>query len=155
MPTPEFILDLRTQIGHAPLVLVGITAVVLHEGKVLLGRRSDNAHLTPITGIVDPGEEPAIAAVREIAEEAGIVAVARGLVWVHQLPRLTHMNGDMADYLDLVFVCDYVSGEPVPVDGEMTEVLWRDVSELDDVPEWHQKRIRLALEFTGATRFES
>ena len=55
MPTPDFVLDLRRKIGTAPLPLVGVTAVVLRDGNVLLGRRSDNGHLTPVTGIVDPG----------------------------------------------------------------------------------------------------
>ena len=41
----------------------GVTAVIIRGGEVLLGRRSDNHALTPITGIVDPGEEPADAAV--------------------------------------------------------------------------------------------
>ena len=64
MPTPEFILSLREKIGHDPLWMPGVTAVVFNEGgQVLLCRRSDNGAWTPITGIVDPGEEPAVTAV--------------------------------------------------------------------------------------------
>ena len=73
VPTPDFILELRRFVGTRPLPLVGVTAVIIRGGEVLLGRRSDNHALTPITGIVDPGEEPADAAVREAAEEAGVV----------------------------------------------------------------------------------
>ena len=69
MPTPEYILSLREKIGHDLLWLPGATAVVLHEGRILLGRRSDNGNWAPITGIVDPGEEPAATAVRECLEE--------------------------------------------------------------------------------------
>ena len=72
VPTPDFILELRRFVGTRPLPLVGVTAVIIRGGEVLLGRRSDNHALTPITGIVDPGEEPADAAVREAAEEAGV-----------------------------------------------------------------------------------
>ena len=63
MSTPEYILSLREKIGHDLLWLPGATAVVLHEGRILLGRRSDNGNWAPITGIVDPGEEPAATAV--------------------------------------------------------------------------------------------
>ena len=42
MATPDFVLELRRHIGSAPLRLVGVTAVVFKDEKVLLGRRADN-----------------------------------------------------------------------------------------------------------------
>ncbi len=42
MATPDFVLSLREHIGHAPLPLVGVTAVIVRDGEVLLGRRADN-----------------------------------------------------------------------------------------------------------------
>jgi len=155
MPTPDFVLDLRRRIGTAPLPLVGVTAVIVHEDRVLLGRRSDNGRLTPVTGIVDPGEEPADAAVREAWEEAGVVIRAERLVWVHQLPRIVYAHGDQVDYLDLTFRCVWVSGEPHPVDGEMTEVGWYDLAALPDLDlgDMH-RRIELAFVPDGAARFE-
>ncbi|KQP71070.1 MULTISPECIES: NUDIX domain-containing protein [unclassified Microbacterium] len=144
MPTPDFVLDLRRKIGTDPLPLVGVTAVVVRGEKVLLGRRSDNGRLTPITGIVDPGEEPADAAVRETLEEAGVVCRVDRLAWVHQIPRVTYENGDQSDYLDITFRCDWVSGEPFPVDGEMTEVGWYDLTAL---PELELSDMRRRIEF--------
>ncbi|SFR70943.1 ADP-ribose pyrophosphatase YjhB, NUDIX family [Agromyces sp. CF514] len=154
MATPEFVLDLRRHIGHAPIPLVGITAVVVRGDEVLLGRRSDNGALTPITGIVDPGEEPADAAAREALEEAGVRIRVEHLAWVHQMPRTTHVNGDQVDYLDLVFRCTWIDGDPYPADGEMTEVGWFALDDLGEVPEWHVERIRVALAGDGPTRFE-
>lgn len=154
MATPEFILTLREMVGTHPLPLVGVTAVVVHDSRVLLGRRSDNGALTPITGIVDPGEEPADAAVRETLEEAGVTARAVRLALVHQIPRVTYDNGDQTDYLDLVFLCEWISGEPYPADGEMTEVGWFD---LDDLPELElpdmRARIAAALSGEAGARF--
>ena len=46
-------------VGTTPLPLVGVSAVVIRDHEILLGRRSDSGALTPVTGIVDPGEEPA------------------------------------------------------------------------------------------------
>ncbi|KHK96915.1 NTP pyrophosphohydrolase [Microbacterium mangrovi] len=155
MPTPDFVLQLRSRIGHDPIPLVGVTAVIVKGDRVLLGRRSDNGVLAPITGIVDPGEEPADAAVREAMEEAGIVIRPVRLAWVHQLPRTTHLNGDLVDYLDLVFRCEWVSGEPRPVDGELSEVGWYDLDALPALERGDQReRIARAVAVTGPAVFE-
>ncbi|MFJ6652671.1 NUDIX hydrolase [Microbacterium sp. NPDC091313] len=155
MPTPDFVLELRRHVGTRPLPLVGVTAVIERDGAVLLGRRSDNGALTPITGIVDPGEEPADAACREALEEAGVIVRAVRLAWVHQIPRVTYANGDQSDYLDLTFRCEHLSGDPEPVDGEMTEVGWY---ALDDalrlVDAEMGARVRHALDGGRAATFE-
>ncbi|MCT9001133.1 NUDIX hydrolase [Microbacterium memoriense] len=145
MATPEFILSLREKIGHEPLSLVGVTAVVFRDEKILLGKRADNGAWQCVSGIVDPGEEPADAAVRECWEEAGVVVKATRLAIVQQIPRITYTNGDQADYLDLVFRCDWVSGTPHPADGELTEVGWYGLGELVDVEPFHVRKIALAL----------
>jgi 8-oxo-dGTP pyrophosphatase MutT (NUDIX family) len=154
MPTPEFILTLREKVGNDPLPLVGVTAVVVHDGRVLLGRRSDNGALTPITGIVDPGEEPADAAVRETLEEAGVHARAVRLVLVHQIPRVTYANGDQSDYLDLTFLCEWISGDPYPADGEMTDVGWYDLEAIPpmELPDM-APRLAAALADEAEARF--
>lgn len=148
MPTPDFVLELRRGIGHAPLWLMGATAVVVREGQVLLGRRADNHALTPITGIIDPREEPADAAAREALEEAGVVITVDRLAWIHVIPRITYDNGDQTDYLDLTFRCNWLSGDPRPVDGEMTDLRWFPVDALDDLTDLDadmRERIRRAL----------
>ncbi len=145
MATPEFVLDLRSRIGTAPLPLVGVTAVVFRDEKVLLGRRADNGSWQPVSGIVDPGEEPADAAVRECHEEAGVVVRAERLALVHQIPRVVYGNGDQVDYLDLVFRCTWVSGEPHPADGELTEVGFYDLGQMGEVAPEHMRKIALAV----------
>ena len=153
MATPDFVLELRRHLGTRPLSFVGVTAVIVRGDEVLLGRRSDNGALTPITGIVDPGEEPADAACREALEEAGVRVRADRLAWVHQIPRITYDNGDQADYLDLTFRCTWLEGEPYPADGEMTEVGWRRLDDLGDLSEEQRTRVAVALA-EGDTRFE-
>ena len=98
-----------------------------------------------MSGIVDPGEEPADAAVRECLEEAGVVVRAERLAVVQQIPRITYANGDQVDYLDLVFRCAWVSGEPHPADGELTEVGWLGLGELGDMEPAHVRKIALAI----------
>ncbi|MCD1267595.1 NUDIX domain-containing protein [Microbacterium sp. MEC084] len=159
MPTPEFILALREKVGTDMLWLSGVTAVVLRPGadgvdEVLLVRRADNGRLTPVTGIVDPGEEPAVAAVREVLEEADVVAEAEVLSWVRATPPMVYDNGDRAQYLDLVFRCRYVTGEPHPADGENSEALWRRVDDLGDLDDDMRARILQAATGGEVARFE-
>ncbi|GEP48389.1 NUDIX domain-containing protein [Microbacterium saccharophilum] len=145
MATPEFVLALREKIGTAPLPLVGTTAVVFRDEKVLLGKRADNGEWRCVSGIVDPGEEPADAAARECLEEAGVVVRVERLALVHQVPRITYANGDQADYLDLVFRCTWVSGDPHPADGELTEVGWFGLGELGELAPEQVRLVALAI----------
>ncbi|MTE22863.1 NUDIX domain-containing protein [Microbacterium sp. ZXX196] len=155
MGTPEFVLDLRAKIGHDPLWLAGVTAVVVRDGDVLLVERADNGRVTPVTGIIDPGEDPMTAGIREVSEEAGITAKPEALVWVHALPPMTYPNGDQSQYLDIVVRCRADGGDPHPADGENTRAWWCPVSELDAAgldPDMRE-RIRVALEHEGSARF--
>nr|WP_243847551.1 NUDIX domain-containing protein [Microbacterium ulmi] len=146
---------MREKVGHDPLGIPGVTAVVIRDEKVLLGRRSDDGRLTPVTGIVDPREEPADAAVREALEEAGVVIRATRLASVRWIPRVTYDNGDQSDYLDMVFRCEWVSGEPYPADGELTEVGWYDLDALPvEVDAEMRRRIAVAIAEDEPARFE-
>ncbi|MBU5423701.1 NUDIX domain-containing protein [Cellulomonas hominis] len=158
MPTPDFVLDLREKIGHDLLWLSGVSAVVLRPGpdgteEVLLVRRADNGAWTPVTGIIDPGEEPAVAGAREVLEETEVVAVAERLAWVHSLPPMTYANGDRSQYLDLTFRFRWVSGEPGPGDGENSEARWFGVDALPEMSAEMHARIAHALAGDEATRF--
>ncbi|GEL48670.1 putative MutT/NUDIX-family protein [Cellulomonas hominis] len=158
MPTPDFVLDLREKIGHDLLWLSGVSAVVLRPGpdgteEVLLVRRADNGAWTPVTGIIDPGEEPAVAGAREVLEETEVVAVAERLAWVHSLPPMTYANGDRSQYLDLTFRFRWVSGEPGPGDGENSEARWFGVDALPEMSAEMHARIAHALAGEEATRF--
>jgi 8-oxo-dGTP pyrophosphatase MutT (NUDIX family) len=166
MPTPEFILSLREKIGTHPLWLSGVTAVVLRgdglvggrdDREVLLVRRADNGDWTPVTGIIDPGEEPAAAAEREALEEASVVVVAERLAWVQVTDMLEYGNGDRAQYLDLVFRCRYVSGSAAVGDDENTDVRWCRLDALPSlagVPENFIERILQAANGAPEARFQ-
>ena len=108
MTVPDYVLALRHHVGHAPLWLPGVTAVGLRDDEVLLVRRSDDLTWTPVTGIVDPGEQPAVAASREVTEESGVHVEVERLAWVNATSLVVHVNGDQAYYLDHLFRCSYV-----------------------------------------------
>ena len=153
MPIPPYVSHLRTMIGQELLWMPGITAVVLREGahgsgdtqEVLLVKRSDNGEWTPVTGIVDPGEDPHVTAVREVEEEACVVAEVERLVWVSASHVVTHLNGDLAQYLDHTFRCRWVSGDPRPGDDESTDAGWFAIDALPQMAPLFHDRIAVAL----------
>jgi ADP-ribose pyrophosphatase YjhB (NUDIX family) len=100
--------------------------VVLDDaGRVLLGRRSDNGLWAVISGILEPGEQPAVSAAREVLEETGVTVAVEGLAAVASDARtVVYPNGDQAQYLDLTFTCRAVHGEAHVADDESTEVGW-------------------------------
>lgn len=155
MPTPEYILDVRRKLGHDLMWLPGVTAVVFDGDRVLLVKRSDNGHWTPVTGILDPGEEPAVGAIREVREETGVTAVADQLVSVKSGAPIRFPNGDIAQFLDLTFRCRYVSGHAYAADDESVDAGWFALDELPDLAERHRERIMNAHNADGRTRFVS
>jgi len=155
MPIPDFILELRQKIGQDRLWLPGVTAVVRRGDEILLVQRSDNLQWTPVTGIVDPGEEPAVCAVREAMEETGVEIRVDRLAMTSVSGEFTYPNGDRAIYLDLTFACSWVSGEPYVADDESVDVAWRPVDRLPPMGAWMTERIEAALSDEREARFRS
>src|SRR4051794_21108746 len=146
MATPDFVLRLRERIGTAPLWLVGTTAVVVNGDRVLLVKRSDTGDWSPVAGIVEPGEHSAVAAEREVLEEARVVATVERLASVSVTHEYRYRNGDRTQYTDLTYRLRYVSGEPAVGDDESTDAGWFPVDALPPMPERYLRRIGHALE---------
>lgn len=149
MPIPDFVLELRSHVGTMPLWLSGTTSVVLRESdgvdEILLVRRADNGEWSPVCGIIDPGEEPGDAAVRETAEEAGVLVEVERLVWMYVTDPVTYPNGDVTQYIDHTFRCRWVSGDPFPVDGENLEARWFTTDALPPLTGEFKERVAVAL----------
>lgn len=155
MPIPEFITDLRSHVGHAPLWLSGVSGVVRdNRGHILLTRRADTGEWAVVSGVLEPGEEPARAIVREIAEETGVEAEVVRLTSVDVTPMITYPNGDQTRYLDVCFLVRYVAGTPGAADDENTDVGWFPPSDLPvGLAETSRLRIEKALADTAEAWF--
>jgi 8-oxo-dGTP pyrophosphatase MutT (NUDIX family) len=152
VPIPEFVARLREHVGTDLLWLPGVAAVVMRPSpvdgadEVLLVQRADNLAWTVVTGILDPVEEAAVGAVREVLEETGVVARAERLVWAHTTPVVEYENGDRSAFLSLCFRCSWVEGEPVVADDESVDARWFRLDELPTMSRSQRRRIELAVE---------
>lgn len=150
MGTPGFITDLRRDIGHRELWLIGSSATVWRPGpdgarEVLLVRRSDTGGWTPICGIVEPGELPSETVVREAAEEAGVRIEVERFVRMSAEDTLIYANGDRCRFLDHDFLCRWVDGEARVGDDESSEVGWFPADRLPEMSASHRRRIEVSL----------
>lgn len=88
-----------------------------------------------MSGINEPGEEPADTVVREALEEVGLQVDPVSLVRVKADDRvITYANGDQTQYLDLLFYCraQESSAEPRVNDDESLAVGWFDPNDLPE-----------------------
>jgi 8-oxo-dGTP pyrophosphatase MutT (NUDIX family) len=137
MPTPDFVVELRELVGHRPLWLATAAGLVLDDsGRLLLGRRADTGEWAAPGGIVEPGEQPADCAVREIFEETGVIAVPELLAAVTVSAPLAYANGDQVQYLELTFRCRAVGGNARVNDDESVEVGWFPLDALPEVDQF-------------------
>jgi 8-oxo-dGTP pyrophosphatase MutT (NUDIX family)/ribosomal protein S18 acetylase RimI-like enzyme len=155
MATPDFVLALRARLGHDLLWMAGVTAVVRDDrNHVLLVRRSDDGRWALVSGILEPGEQPAVGLLREIEEETGVVATLEGLTGVWTQPEVAYPNGDLAQFLDLCFLARHVSGEARVNDDESLEVGWFAPDALPDgLADNSRRKLETALAFDGRTTF--
>jgi ADP-ribose pyrophosphatase YjhB (NUDIX family) len=156
VPTPQFVLDLRAKVGQEPLPLHSVTAVVLDDhDQVLLVQRADNGRWALVTGCLEPGEQPAAGAAREVQEETGVQAKAVRIASVSALPLATCANGDQVHWLDVTFRCEFVGGTAVVNDEESVAVGWFPIDNLPtSLPDRHHRCLQDALRPDAVARFE-
>ncbi|WP_433827011.1 NUDIX hydrolase [Actinoplanes sp. CA-015351] len=154
MATPEFILELRKNIGHAALSLPSVTAVVFGEGgRVLLNRRSDDGRWSLLAGVLEPGEQPAAGAVREVFEETAVDIVVERIVAVEALPLRTLQNGDQVYWFETVFACRAVGGDARVNDDESLEVAWFEPAVMPALDERQTRYLAMARDVAAPPFF--
>lgn len=99
-----------------PKMAVCVGAVVLHEQRILLIRQAKGHSLAGQWsipwGLVDEGESPENAVLRETVEESGVTVVVDGLLGIQNLPS--------PGWIGIIFACHALTGEPKP-DGVETD----------------------------------
>jgi 8-oxo-dGTP pyrophosphatase MutT (NUDIX family) len=113
MPISNYFQQLRSKIGHNLLQIPGVAAVIHDEaGRILLQQNTgDNSWSLP-AGSIEPGETPARAAVREVWEETSLKVRPVKILGVFggEEFRYTYTNGDLVEYLVILFKCEVIAG---------------------------------------------
>lgn len=123
----------RPFIGHAPLIGVGASALVLREdGRILTMQRQDNKMWTVPSGFCDLGENVAHTAVRETYEETGLHIELERLLGVYSGSDFhgTYLNGDQVQAVGVIFKARVVGGKLHPDPREVADLQWLTPSEL-------------------------
>jgi len=130
----DYLASLRRHVGHAPLLMVAATTLIVDEqNRLLLMKRSDSGCWGPPGGAVELGEVVEIAARREVREETGLELNEMSLFGVFSGPEYFYRypNGDEVYNVNIVYLARFGGGE-VHLSGEHTAWDW---FALADIPE--------------------
>ena len=137
MPTPAFIASLRERIGHE-LLLLPTVAVLARDAddRLLLVQDRESGLWSCPGGIVEPGELPADAAVRETWEESGVLVELTRLAGVFGGEHCanTYRNGDRIAFVATVFDARTVSGTPRADGAETGDARFFTADEIAGLP---------------------
>ena len=114
---------------------LGVQVAVIQAGEILLMQRQDFEVWGLPGGEIDPGETPAQAAVREVAEETGLSVRLTRLVGLYSMPQWTVMNTTTA-----VFAAEVLAGT---LRADAAETIDVGFFAVDALPErlmnWHRQ----------------
>src|SRR5258707_3154394 len=145
MPISEYLKEVRRMVGTHRLLMPGLSAIIVNDrGHVVLHRSADDGKWYVIGGAPDPGEPPALAAVREAYEETGLIVRPERLVGVYADPVVKYSNGDEVLYYAATFLCRPVGGELKIADDESLEVRYFRPDALPDLLPTHRQRLQHA-----------
>ena len=139
---------------RATRVIPAASAVITEEqGRVLLGKRTDNSLWTIPGGTMKPGETIADTAIREVMEETGIDVEVVSLIGIYSNPNhvVEYSDGEVRQQFSVCFACRRVGGELATSD-ETSEVGYFSSDELEDM-EIHPS-IRLRIQHALESRSE-
>ena len=107
--------------GH-DLLLVPVVAALIHDehGRLLLQEKSSGEGWSLPAGIIEPGESPEQAMIREVREETGLVVRPRAIAGVFGGPEYRHVypNGDRIELTVVVYRCEVLGESHEPLDPE-------------------------------------
>jgi 8-oxo-dGTP pyrophosphatase MutT (NUDIX family) len=148
MAMSPYLRELRRHVGQSLLILPSVAAAVRDEaGRLLLQHRADNGLWELPGGAIDPGEPPARALVREVYEETGLVVRPRRIVAVlggTPEHRYHYPNGDIAEYVTILFTADPLRGTLAPRDDEASEARFMAEAEVAEVAREHLRAVLAA-----------
>lgn len=131
----SYIMDLRKEVGHRPLLQVGASVIIEDEmGRILLQLRTDNHCWGYAGGSVELDEVVEEAAKRELFEETGLVAQELELFGIFSGvdTHYIYPNGDEVSNIDIVYLCKKYFGTLKCQEGEVEMLKFFSADEIPD-----------------------
>jgi 8-oxo-dGTP pyrophosphatase MutT (NUDIX family) len=113
----DYLEQLRKKVGNDLLLLPSAAVAIQDRQKgLLLCKHADRGIWVAPGGSIEPGEQPADAAVRETWEETGLTVEITGIMGVYGGPDLIveYPNGDQVAYIGTIFRAHIVGGTMRP-----------------------------------------
>ncbi|HHP0491348.1 TPA: NUDIX domain-containing protein [Vibrio harveyi] len=126
MSASHYVKELRSKVGNQVLMIPGVAVVILNQNnQLLLQKKSDGSWSLP-AGMIEPGESPSQAVIREVREETGLaVEVERVLgVFGGEGFGFAYPNGDQVEYTVIMFKCQQTGQFAEDLDEETIELAW-------------------------------
>lgn len=136
MPISPFLKQLRDKLGNDLIVLPSVAVAHVDDaGRILLMQFADTKQWGLPGGAVEPHEQPATAAVREMWEETGLHVRPMSIRATYGGPEtfVEYPNGDQVSYLITVFDCTVIGGRLHPRDGEALDLRYFAAADLTSV----------------------
>ncbi|MFH1535783.1 MAG: NUDIX hydrolase, partial [Patescibacteria group bacterium] len=93
-----------------------------NKGQVLVTQHSQNKHWSFPKGLIDSGQTPEEAALREVKEEGGVKAEIIDKIGYSKY--IYSLNGEKIFKVVTYFLMKYISGDPKDHDWEVEEAGW-------------------------------
>lgn len=129
-----YIAEMRRIVGHKTIIQCAASIICVDkDGRILLGKRSDNKKWGYSGGAVEIDEYVEDCAKRELFEEMGLVAEELEFFFVNSGPEAHYIypNGDEVSNFEVIYLCRKWHGEPKLLDGEMLDLRFFACDEID------------------------
>lgn len=155
MGRSAYLAGIREKLGPDLLLMPAVSAIVVDvRGRVLLQQGVETGSWGTLGGVLEPGETPAAAAIREVREETSLEVVVDRLVGVYVTPEVMYRNGDRAMYVVTAFRCRPVAGEARVNDDESLDIRYFAPVELPALRPDQALRVAHALDSDAPPFFE-
>lgn len=129
-----YIMELRKLVGHRTIIQCAASIIIVNEeGKLLLGKRTDNHKWGYSGGSVEIDEKVEDCARRELLEEMGLIAEELEFFMVNSGPQTHYIypNGDEVSNVEIIYICHKYHGEIKAQEEELEEIRFFDMADID------------------------
>lgn len=131
----NYIKELRAKIGNSLILLPSVAAVILNSDNEILLQEKENEAWSLPAGMIEPGESPEEAIIREVEEETGLIVKPIKILNVFggEDFRYEYPNGDWVEYAVILFKCSVCSDTGVVSDSETKSIAYFDKTSMPNL----------------------